>query len=94
MPTPERPFVELHPAHVWDCDACGRENFCRGIDAQEFVAPDELDEAREALGIEPWEEGSLVTAPDVVTCSHCGAQYSTRDWRDWRDDEDADESGL
>ena len=23
--------IELHPAFVWDCDDCGRENFVRSI---------------------------------------------------------------
>lgn len=68
--------IELHPAHVWDCDECGRENFCRGI----VVEPSEEERAEmeEAMG-EPFVMGDWLTAPNEVTCAHCGAEFDTED---------------
>lgn len=67
--------IELHPAYVWDCDACGVENFCRSVALE--LDPEEEKELREEHGIEPWDQGDWCMAPKVVTCRECGAEYST-----------------
>lgn len=73
---PPTPRVELHPAHVWDCDECGRQNFCRAV----VLELNEQD--REALitryggDEEDWQTGDIVCAPDDVTCQHCGATFA------------------
>ena len=64
--------VELHPAHVWDCPDCGGENFCRCV----VFEPDEADIK---MGYLP---GAWLTAPDWVTCAHCGIEHECEDMRD------------
>ena len=65
--------VELRPAHTWDCDECGRENFCRGIVAE--LTPEEKAEIADAGG--SIETGHWLTAPEAVECAHCGAAFRT-----------------
>jgi predicted nucleic acid-binding Zn ribbon protein len=65
--------IELRPAHTWDCDDCGRENFCRGVVAE--PSEDERREMEETTG-EAFVMGHWMTAPDEVTCAHCGATFT------------------
>jgi len=65
--------IELHMAYVWDCDSCGRENFCRGA-VLEFSEEDRA-ELREEHGVEEWESGEWMSAPEEVTCQHCGKEF-------------------
>ena len=67
--------IELHPAYAWDCDACGRENFVRGLVAE--MSEEELAEARERFGLESWEMGGFLRVPVVVVCQFCGADFET-----------------
>jgi len=68
--------VELHPAHVWTCEECGRDNFCRGVVA-EFDSEDRA-EFVETFGEKPLP-GFWMTAPTEVTCGHCGVEFVTKD---------------
>jgi hypothetical protein len=65
--------IELHGAYVWDCDACGRENFTRGL--APCLSDDEAQELREEHGIEPHETGNWTLRPESVTCAHCGSEF-------------------
>jgi hypothetical protein len=67
--------VELHPAFVWDCDECGRENYERAI-MPPFQSVAEEREAYEALDLTPGEE-IPVMAPAFVSCRICGKEYQT-----------------
>lgn len=78
--------VELHQAFMWDCPACGRENFVRGIVCEEPLS-DQLADAREAghitdEAIEAGMEGVYVYAPEDVTCAHCGEKFEAKDQMD------------
>lgn len=83
--------VELHPAHMWDCPECGRENFCRSIVYHPEPGETMRDVVAHVLGVEPFEvpddmaENSFwMTAPDKVTCAHCGEAFETEDqMEDW-----------
>ena len=78
--------VELHPAFVWDCPSCGREQFERSVVAE--LSPDELEELREQHGIQPWEAGRFHTKPTTVNCRSCGFSGSTADEDQCIQDED------
>jgi uncharacterized Zn finger protein len=67
--------VELHPAFVYDCDECGRENFVRSI-VGEFDE-ETLDEMREDHGITEYEAGDWHSAPRTVKCQFCGSVFAT-----------------
>lgn len=67
--------VELHPAFVWDCDNCGRENFVRSI-VGEFDE-ETMREMREEHGITEYECGEWHTAPRSVKCRYCGSAFAT-----------------
>lgn len=71
--------IELHLAFMWDCPECGIENFCRSIVADEY----EEAEMREEHGIEPWELGKWHTAPLLVTCKACGAEFEPNYGYEW-----------
>jgi len=73
-------MVELHPAFFWDCPECGVENFCRGI-VPEF-SEEERAELREEHGVNPWEQGSFVMQPEVVTCAECKAAFKAAHYED------------
>lgn len=75
MPTPKT--VELHMAWSWDCDACGRENFTRGL-RPEFTKEDVREIARD-LGVKPRDVDltEFTGAPETVRCPHCGATFTT-----------------
>lgn len=72
MAIEQRPFIELHPAHSWDCERCGRENFSRCVTVSHQDTPQG-----------PAEHGMWLTAPTMVICCHCGAEYLVRE--DWED---------
>lgn len=72
MSNVENAKVELHPAHVWDCDECGRENFCRGIVAE--MNEEEIQEMRD-LGMGEEVVGKWMTAPETVKCAYCGIEF-------------------
>jgi hypothetical protein len=61
--------AELHIAYVWDCDACGRENFERAM-VYEF-SPEEIAEGE-------YETGNWMTHPDSVICRGCGAVFDAK----------------
>lgn len=65
--------VELIPAFTWTCPDCGTDHFTRAIVAE--MSPEELQELRERLDVEPWEEGHLLTNPKVVTCPDCQQEF-------------------
>ncbi len=65
--------VGLHPAFIWDCDDCGRENIARSILGQ--FDEDELEEMREEFGIQPWEAGQWYSQPETVRCAFCGSGF-------------------
>jgi uncharacterized protein with PIN domain len=69
------PLIELRPAHVWDCDACGRENFVRNVIPS--FSDDEEDEMRQLMEVSPDEDGLITMIPDQVKCPHCGAEFRT-----------------
>ena len=78
--------VEIHPAHVWTCDECGRDNFERGVQA-DFLTPQEYRDICEEMGVfdpaiqdEP-PVGMLMTAPQEVTCRYCGETFRTAEIR-------------
>ena len=78
--------VELHPAFVWDCDECGRQNFERAI-IPPFQSAEEEQHAREILNITP-EEGFPVMAPCQVSCRLCGQVYDTDVTQIYGDEDD------
>jgi hypothetical protein len=73
-------MVVLRPAYSWDCEECGRENFCRGV-VPEFSEEDR-QELRDEHGVQPWEDGAFVMMPTEVTCPHCGAVFATMHFKD------------
>lgn len=74
--------VELHPAHVWDCDECGRENFCRGVVVELSEEDKEAMIVQEGGVPEDWATGNWLTAPELVRCVHCGIEFRTRDFNE------------
>ena len=77
------PIVELHPAFVWDCENCGKENFCRSIAT--YLQPGKDDVQLEKMyGADALEEikraGGFITCksyPFRVTCTDCTSSYRT-----------------
>jgi predicted nucleic acid-binding Zn ribbon protein len=69
--------AELHPAFVWDCDDCGRENFVRAI-VGEFD-DDIMQQMRDEHGITDYEMGDWHSMPISVECSHCGTIFEVDD---------------
>lgn len=72
--------VELHPAWVWDCDTCGRENVARGITL--MLTAEEAREMAERCGDEivgeqppPGVRCPITSAPNEVRCRHCNAEF-------------------
>lgn len=66
--------VELHQAFQWTCEECGRDNFARA------VVPESLEgQIPEGLELEDFEGGQWVTAPNRVTCEHCGERFETEE---------------
>lgn len=81
--------VELNVAYVWDCDACGRENFVRAV-VVEMTEEDQVEQCVQ-YGGEPadWETGQWMTRPEEVTCQHCGATFPTTEPEAPEDEPDA-----
>lgn len=79
----QKPTVELHAAHVWTCDECGRDNFCRAVTFE--PTEDQLPGLLEAAGIDrqdydewtadPDNGGIFTSIPDEVACEYCGAEF-------------------
>jgi len=67
----------LHPAFVWDCDACGEENFVRAIRIEK--TEEEMAEMRSDLGIEEDDDGEFLGMPSGVMCQSCGTEYECAD---------------
>lgn len=79
--------INLHPAHCWDCPACGHHNFEDCVRAE--LTPDQQAELSRLMGNddegEEWKRGGaepefipgaeMVTAPEQVKCGKCGAEY-------------------
>ena len=60
--------VELHAAWRWDCDACGLENWVRGIHLEEeHLTPTQIN----ILGEAEW----WVCYPAEVECKNCKSGY-------------------
>jgi hypothetical protein len=66
--------IELRPAHSWDCDHCGKENFQRAV----VASVDEIDVEEYHID----EEGFWLTLPTKVKCSSCGTEFLVRDYSD------------
>jgi hypothetical protein len=60
---------------MWDCNTCGRENFCRSMVPE--LGDEELAELQDEHGVNPWEAGKFSTAPGTVTCEYCGETFTT-----------------
>lgn len=67
--------AQMHPAYMWDCEECGGENFERAM--RPCLSEEEIAELRDEHGVQPWEEGELLTYPDSVTCRHCQSTFET-----------------
>lgn len=76
--------VELLPAFLWICHACGRDNFarCRMVDRESLEGTEILEDAVEEcaeltreLGLTV--DGYFLMAPQTVTCAHCQAEFET-----------------
>lgn len=87
----EYEILELHPAYVWDCANCGRENFQRAIshaldprkdeDAEaiaSFRGQEFLDGMMEDLdhGESPHYGVQVVGSPRFVICKFCDCQFA------------------
>lgn len=84
MPDDKLELTELHPAWVYDCIQCGRENWERSV--TQYMDPDN-DDDREAVravyGDEVLERMtedrnhvvSCQSHPRTVTCRHCGTRF-------------------
>jgi len=68
-------IAELHQAFSWICNNCGQRNFERAVTME--MSPEDIEEAKNEFGMEPWEEGNFLTAPDIVKCKNCGKEYET-----------------
>jgi hypothetical protein len=67
--------VELIPAHFWQCDNCGCENFVRSIVAE--FSDDEIAEMKLDHGIDVLAEGHFLTKPTEVECASCLERFVT-----------------
>ena len=75
--------VELHPAFIWDCNECGRENLTRTVLGD--FDQETLHDMREQHGITEYESGDWYTAPTTVRCRYCGGTFSTSNDEDDQD---------
>lgn len=71
--------VELHVAYLWDCDACGRENFCREQFGLVHMTPEDYEGLPDDVEITDDMLGDLLFPgePDTVTCAFCNAEFET-----------------
>jgi hypothetical protein len=82
--------VELFQAFMWICPDCGAENFVRAV-AIDMIDDDE-DVLNGEFGVQPWEDGEFVIAPDLVKCCDCSNEYNTAECdedpgaNDWKTD--------
>lgn len=72
--------VELRPAHAWDCPNCSETNYCEG-EIVEFTQEDREAMKEDYPDVDPenWQTGMMVTTPEEVMCSHCGAEFGVAD---------------
>ena len=63
--TSEIQKVELHPAFMFDCPSCGKENFLRAI---------YFEEMNRGPLPEGFDNGSVVSIPETFICQHCKAK--------------------
>ncbi len=68
--------IEIHPAHFFDCNQCGVENFVRSV--QPVLTAKEQEELRSEHGVQPWEDGRYEAVPMTVECRNCGAKFETQ----------------
>ena len=78
--------VELRPAHVFTCNACGRDTYVNGI--VPTMTPELEAELREDHGVEPWEHGNWMLAAERVKCGHCGAEFRVEQYGSDDDDDE------
>lgn len=73
----------LHPAYVWDCEECGRENFQRAIVISEEEKMSSIREMQDddepGPPPEMLEIMTCCTYPVRVTCKHCNQEFTTAD---------------
>lgn len=67
--------IELHQAFFWICDDCGIHNFERAVLYES--SDEEINELKGELGVQPWEDGVLVTTPQKVKCTFCRSEFET-----------------
>ncbi|MGE4195964.1 MAG: hypothetical protein AB7G11_02415 [Phycisphaerales bacterium] len=72
--------VELHPAFLWTCHACGVDHFVRTVlftheQVERLVADGQLSKEQLEEAEAANEDGEWLFAPDVVTCGECGAVF-------------------
>lgn len=73
--TREQPVVEMRPAFVFTCEACGRDNFMAGIVPE--MSQEDMSELREDYGIDEHQVGTFLMMPRKVQCQQCGVTYKT-----------------
>ena len=65
--------TQLRLAWAWTCEDCGRDNFLQ--------MPMEMAQTLRDRGIEVdgrvSDDEGVITAPEVVRCNHCGAEFAT-----------------
>ncbi len=64
--------VELHPAFVWNCNACGRENF-----SKEVVLKMSHEEKLDLWDRHGCVQSDLSMEPMTVTCKQCKTEENT-----------------
>ena len=85
-PEPVLREVDMIQAFRWLCLDCEQENFDRA-ETVTFSSEEEEREAREALGVEPDDEGAVISIPGTVTCLGCLAMFRTKSEYDEIDEE-------
>lgn len=65
--------VDYWPAIEWICENCGENNFSSMVTPE--MSPEEEQESKKALGIEAWENGDLLWAPESVICKFCEEEF-------------------
>lgn len=71
-------IVELRMAYEWTCPECGTDHFHRGLVPE--LDEEDQQQVKDQLGIEPWEEGLLMMAPEKVTCPDCKGEFVTENF--------------
>lgn len=77
-----RTEVELHPAAMFDCPECGRENFTRMIRPamdREEVITDLMEKYEIDREEAEAQEGEFLMAPESVTCAFCNLAFPSKD---------------